>query len=393
MTRPPPVADAAAAQDPAALSRTLASRLGAGRAELDEKAYADAILAQLRADRLLWPATPGSGGRTLGVLDCARITADVARLSGSAGLIYAMHLSQAFSLVRHAGDSGFLRALWERLAEDQALVASGTSEKGVGGDIYGSLCAVEDAGDGRLSLTKESPNISYLDHAAAVLVSALRPQGEGRKTQVLIAVAREDLDLQPAPAAGFLGMRGILNRPYRFTARFAEAAIFPEPYPAIARATMTPTVHIFWAALWSGIARRVIDTVKAFQAKAAASADETAVVMRADLSRLVDKQHLLTSLIRDAIAAYEAPVAAGASGGVDLKGTARIKRLKVTASELLEQICLGGLALIGLPAYAEDGPFSLSEPLRDALSARVMISNYRLTSANAKIERYIDEDL
>lgn len=377
--------------DPVALSRTLGKRLAGDRTQLDEKAYAEAILQRLRADRLLWPAGPaGSGARTLSLIELARVTANVARLSGSAGLIYAMHLSQAFSLVRHAGQSGFLLDLWARLARDQALVASGTSEKGVGGDIFGSRCTIEDRGGAGLQLTKESPNISYLDLASALLVSAMRPGPDGRAAQVLVAVPVKDLELHPEPAAGFLGMRGILNRPYRLTARFTEAAIFAEPYPAIARETMTPAVHIFWAALWSGIARRAIDTVKVYQAKARPS-DELAPLFRSELSRLVDKQYMLSALVRDAIADFAAPRAAGDALG--LKRTARIKRLKVAGSELVEQICLGALALIGLPAYAEDGPFSLTEPLRDALSARVMISNYRLLGANAEIERYLDEDV
>lgn len=384
----------ATGDDPVALSRTLARRIRVKRSELDEKGYADAILAMLRQDRLLWPAAPGHlEGRGLSTLQAARITANIARLSGSAGLIYAMHLSQALSLIRHAGGSAFLTSLWARLAEDQALVASGTSEKGVGGDIFSSLCMVEALDGAGLTLTKESPNISYLDLAAAVLVSAMRVRADGRKTQVLVALETLNMELRPEAASGFLGMRGILNRPYGFTARFPEAAIFPDPYPVIARATMTPAIHIFWAALWSGIARRVIDTVKAFQAKQQELPDDAAALMRAELSRLVNKHYMLAALIRDAIADHQDPGHSASVGGIDLAGTARIKRLKIAGSELVEQICLGGLSLIGLPAYAEDGPYSLSEPLRDALSARVMISNFRLIGANAKIERYVDEDL
>ena len=58
--------------------------------------------------------------------------------------------------------------------------------------------------------------------------------------QVLVAVEAQRLELRPGRATGFLGMRGILNRSYAFTARFKEEAIFPEAYPVIARETMTP---------------------------------------------------------------------------------------------------------------------------------------------------------
>jgi hypothetical protein len=104
----------------------------------------------------------------------------------------------------------------------------------------------------------------------------------------------------------------------------------------------------------------------------------------------VDRQYALGALIRDAVADYED---AQAAQGLGLRRTARVKRLKTAGSEIVEQVCLGALALIGLPAYALEGPFSLAEPLRDALSARVMISNYRLLDANAQIERYVEEDI
>jgi hypothetical protein len=60
---------------------------------------------------------------------------------------------------------------------------------------------------------------------------------------------------------------------------------------------------------------------------------------------------------------------------------------------LLEEICIGSLSVIGFAAYAEKGKFSLSEIIRDALSARVMISNYRLLLANSAIERFVEETL
>jgi acyl-CoA dehydrogenase len=383
--------DPASARDPVKLSASLGERLPLTRPAADEKAFADAIVQQLRADRLLWCMAPKDrGGDATGLGELARITFNIARLSGSAGLIYAMHMSQALSVLRHGGDEPFFTGFFERMVAKQALVASGTSEKGVGGDIYGSLCVIEEGPDGGLSLAKESPNISYLDHADAVLVSAVRLAPNGRKSQVLVAVEMGGLELQPGRGGDFIGMRGILNRPYAFTARFGEAAIFPQSYPVIARDTMTPTIHILWAALWSGIASHALAKASLFLAKEAPAEAATAELMRAELSRLVDKHYQMNGLVRDAIADYERPAATEAIGFLH---TARIKRLKVVCSDLLQEICLGALGLIGIRAYGETGAYSLSEPLRDALSARVMISNYRLLASNAKIERFLQEGL
>jgi acyl-CoA dehydrogenase len=383
-----------ASDDPIALARSLSKRAAPEGAPADEKAQTDLLLAQLQRDRLVSAAfAPAFGGRGLPVRDAARVTAELARQSGSLGLTYAMHMSQAYTLARHAPPTPFFEALQRSLVDREALIASGTSEKGVGGDIFGSLCQVEADADGELMVVKESPNISYLDHAALILVSAMRPRPDGRKPlQVLAAVERDRIELRPGRQAGFIGMRGILNRPYGLTARFGEAAIFPEPYPVIARDTMTPVIHILWAALWSGISGHALEKARTFLAQDGGDDPQAAAAMACDLSRLVDKHHQMNALIRDAIA-DDARTAAGAAGGLGLAGTARVKRLKVTCGNLLQEICLGALSLVGIRGYAEGGPYSLSAPLRDALSAQVMISNYRLTAANAKVERFIDEAL
>lgn len=370
------------------LSRTLGARLRRECAPAGEKAYADAILGQLAADRLLWCAAPRRfGGDAASLGDVARVTFHVARLSGSAGLIYAMHMSQALSVVRHGGDGAFFSAFMDRMTRDQALVASGTSEKGVGGDIFGSRCCIEADPGGGLSLTKESPNISYLDLAGATLVSALHLQPNGRKSQVLVAVDREAMDLRPGAGGDFIGMRGILNRPYAFTARVNPSAIFADSYPVIARETMTPVIHVLWAALWSGIASCALSKAKAYLTREASTTAEAGPLMWADLSRLNDKHYQMNAIIRDAIAAQDGRSAAG----MGLLRTAQIKRLKIVCSDLLQEICLGALGIVGMRGYAEGGPYSLSEPLRDALSAKVMISNYRLLVGNTQIERYIED--
>ena len=72
---------------------------------------------------------------------------------------------------------------------------------------------------------------------------------------------------------------------------------------------------------------------------------------------------------------------------------ARINRVKVVCSRLLNEICLGALGIIGIRGYATGGPYSLAEPLADALSAPIMVSNYRLSMNNAKIEGFVEETL
>jgi len=295
---------------------------------------------------------------------------------------------QALTLLLH-GDTAFLGDLTAGLVQRQGLVASGTSEKGLGGDVLASLCAIETDGEGGLRVAKESPNISYMDHAQAALVTAMRPGPRERQTQVLVAAETHRMELDPGPETAMMGMRGILNRPYRFTARFEEAAILRETYPAIARATMTPSIHVLWAALWSGLAASSLAKARAFVAARPAK-DAASELISLELSRLVDRHYVLNAMIRDAVRAFDQGEPAQA---MSLAQTARAKRLKAAGSALAQEICIGALGLIGLPAYAETGPYSLSQIVRDVLSAPVMVSNHRLLLANAPLERFIEEGL
>lgn len=355
------------------------------------KAQTDALFRQLQQDRLVWAMAPVErGGLGASLSETARVTFQLAKTSGSLGLIYAMHASQAVTMLRHGAGSPFLESLTDRLIADQTLVASGTSEKGVGGNIFGSLCTVETHEDGTLTLSKDSPNISYLDHAAVVLVTAQSTTPKGAKSQVLVAAEVSRFNFEAGSDAQLMGMHGIQNRPYSFTGQFSADAIFAQDYPSIARQTMTPVIHVLWAALWSGMAANALERAKAFHAQSPAG--EGAELMAAELSRLANKHYVMNALVRDAALEFgEADPSRG--GPMDLAGTAKIKRIKIVCSELLEEICLGAFSVIGFAAYAETGKYSLSEIIRDALSARVMVSNNRLLLANCAIERYVSESL
>lgn len=116
--------------DPDRVARTyldkatsLAARIGRKRCPGDDKDFADALLALARADGLLSVVVaPAHGGPGLGLGDTARITERIARQSGSVGLIYAMHMSQALSVVRH-GRGAFFDDFQRRMVRDQILIA------------------------------------------------------------------------------------------------------------------------------------------------------------------------------------------------------------------------------------------------------------------------------
>ena len=371
---------------------TLAARVGRKRIPGDDKAHADALLAQARADGLLSVVVgPAYGGPGLGLAETARITERIARQSGSVGLIYAMHMSQALSVVRH-GRGAFFDDFQRRMVRDQILIASGTSEKGLGGDIFTSLCKVDVGADGGLSGAKESPNISYLDHAGAILLTAMMARPKGPPRQVLIALEMAAVQVWVPYQGGFMGMKGILNQPVALTWSALPEAVFPDPFAPIARRTMTPCIQVLWAALWSGIAWGVIEKAKLFLHKEIGTDPEVAAIARHDLGVLINRHYSMNAMIRDTIAAFKADLR-GSPGSIGFSQAARINRLKICCADWLNEICQGALRLIGIRGYATGGNYSLAEALTDAMSAPIMVSNTRLMMNTAAIEAYVDEAL
>jgi acyl-CoA dehydrogenase len=369
---------------------TLTERVGLKRRPGDEKAFADALLAQMRADGLLSVVVPPAfGGPGLNLIQTARITERIARASGSAGLTYAMHMSQALSVVRH-GRGAFFEDFQRRMVRDQILIASGTSEKGPGGDIFTSIATVDLDPAGRITGAKESPNISYLDHAGAILLTANMAQPKGPDRQVLIVLEMADVQVTVPYPSGFMGMRGILNQPVALRFSAARAAVFPDLFAPIARRTMTPCIQVLWAALWSGIAWAVLDKAKRFVQNEISADAEVAALARHDLSVLINTHYAMNAMIRDVIAAYDGDTG---KGGIGFGAAAQINRLKVCCSDWLGEICTGALRLIGIRGYATGGPYTLAEPLADALSAPIMVSNTRLLMNTAAIESFVDEAL
>ena len=105
-------------------------------------------LASLRQERLLGAMVPVAlGGEGASLREIAGVCASLGGACGSTGLIYAMHQIQVASVIAGGIGSEWHRDFLARLAREQMLLASVTSEELVGGDVRTSRCAVERTGD------------------------------------------------------------------------------------------------------------------------------------------------------------------------------------------------------------------------------------------------------
>src|SRR5439155_56373 len=94
-----------------------------------------------------------------------------------------------------------------RVARDQWLLASSTTEGQNGGNIRASAAAVDVAGD-TVSLLRDATVISYGAEADGLVTIARRATDASASDQVLLALARDDYSLKRTLGWVTLGMRG-----------------------------------------------------------------------------------------------------------------------------------------------------------------------------------------
>ncbi len=333
----------------------------------------DGQMAFLAENDLLALTVPVAfGGRGQPMAEAVALTFAMARRNGSAGLTYAMHAGQIHAWGAHVKGSACLAEELRLVVASRRLVASVVSEPQTGGDIHKAGAVLGDV------LVKTTSNTSYVPQAGAFLVTAMDLAGP-KPVQRLVMVRADATEAREIRRNHLLGMTQIHNAAWQFRFAPPPEAVFAEPFATIASQTMTPATHLLWAALWSGLAARALDTAQKF-AKAELPAEIAAQVL-VRLSELRNSHYVLNALIRDNLAPAASPFAAAAN----------VNRLKIVGSQSATEIALGCLTLIGLRAYAEDGPYSLSEVLRDVLSAPLMVANARLQANTAGIDRYSED--
>jgi acyl-CoA dehydrogenase len=381
-SHPSALRQAATGDDALSAARSIAAEVASRyAADVDRQAAfpADTIGALAGAGLLAAIVPAESGGQGLSLRTLSRIAIALARGCGSSSMIWAMHQLQLGCVVRHCWPASQQASdLLSAVVADGLLLASVTSEKGIGGDLRRSLACVEADGAGR-RLLKDSPTVSYGQQAGAFLITARRGPAAAEDDQVAVVVLAGQVELSQTSGWNPMGMRGTCSPGFRLLARFGPGLILPDPFAVVAERTLIPLSEILWSSVWIGLATealsRAAQCVAERVSRSSAAADP----------RLAWADQILTGLeaqLDDAIARFDA-VDRGECAA-DQAFRARLHALKLAASTSTIDIAQHALALCGFAGYSEDGPFSVSRLLRDLYSAQVMVSNDRLLAANAK---------
>lgn len=322
------------------------------------------------------------GGDSATVAQVAEIAFELGRHCASTGLIYAMHQSQVASLVRH-GRSDSTREYLAEMAQSQLLLASATTELGVGGDVRTSVCTVEREGSA-IRLEKMAPVISYGQHADAILATARRAPESPPNDQVLVLCRPPALKLEPISGWDTLGFRGTCSLGFKLVAGGDASCILDDAYADISSQTMLPVSHILWSSVWLGLATAAADRARAFVRAEARKKPGVTPPSALRLAELIAQLQRMEELVRGSARRYDQQ-----SDDVDMLSSfgfaIAMNSLKVSASTMVVDIVNRAMLILGMAGYREDSPHSLGRILRDAHGAAIMVNNDRINSNTAQM--------
>jgi acyl-CoA dehydrogenase len=298
-------------------------------------------------------------------------------------MIYAMHQIQVACLVRHGLTPHFVEYLRDQVVGNQALLASATTELGVGGDVRTSLCAVAETGE-QFSLLKQAPVISYGEYADAVLATARRSPDSPPNDQVLVLCRPPGLVLEPTSGWDTTGFRGTCSLGFLLRAEATTADILPIAYSDISSRTMLPVSHVLWAHVWLGIADAAVARARSFVRAEARKKVGVTPPAAVHLAELMSVHLQLESLCRQMAQRFDA-IGPGSDEAESMGFAVAMNSLKVAASTLVVDIVGRAVRICGMAAYREDSPFSMGRLLRDAHGAALMVNNDRILANSAQM--------
>ncbi len=342
----------------------------------------------LKAAKLLSCYVPEThGGMGLTLIELTKICETLALYCGSTAMIFAMHQIQVACIVHHGMGSAYFRGYIEDLVKHQYLLASATTEMGIGGDVRSSLCAVEVNGD-RFTLEKKAPVISYGEAADAILVTCRKSPEAGRNDQSQVLVRKEDCTLTPLSDWNTLGFRGTCSSGFVLVSHGRAEQILPVPYADIHAKTMHPFSHSVWSSLWLGIATDAMNKARGF---VRAEARKTPGQMPPSALRLAELDTVLFTMrgsVLQTVREYHELLEAGDDSAFvsNFGFSSRINNLKLASSELIVEIVGKAMLICGISGYRNDSKFSLGRQLRDAYGAALMVNNDRILGQSAPMQ-------
>jgi acyl-CoA dehydrogenase len=346
--------------------------------------FPEEAFAALRELKLLSCYVPAEyGGMGLDITQVAKLCEALGQYCASTAMIFAMHQIQIACIVHHGFTNVFFRDYAREIAREQRLVASATTEMGIGGDVRSSICAVKVVDD-HFILEKQAPVISYGEMADAILVTCRRSEDAPKNDQALVLVRKEDALLRRLSEWNTLGFRGTCSPGFELKSIGSALQVFPVPYADIHSQTQHPVAHILWASLWTGLATDALNKARSFVRQ---EARKTPGVLPINATRLAEADLVLNTMrstVQATLADYHTLLTAGNPDALsNFAFVIRVNNLKLTASQLVLDVVMRAMLICGIQGYRNDSKLSLGRHLRDATGAGLMVNNDRILGQSA----------
>ena len=341
----------------------------------------------IKQERLLSVFVPEQfGGDSVSVSELCKICEQFGHYDGSVAMIFAMHQIQVACIVQNAADDAFFGQYLRQLCENQLLLASATTEVGVGGDVRSSICAVNIEGD-RFSLTKKAPVISYALDSDAIMVTCRSSENAPPGDQSVVLVKTGDHDLEQIAGWDTMGFRGTCSSGFILSSKGAAEQVMPVPYARVLSKSMHPVSHLTWGSLWTGLAAGAVEMARKKVREDARKQPDVAPVAALRLSEVNELLFSMRSGLNEAIAEYERLLALNTDTAFDDYGfSIRVNNAKIRCSEMMVDIITRAMNIVGISAYRNDSKKSLARHLRDAHGAALMVNNDRIRQHNATMQ-------
>lgn len=331
----------------------------------------------MRAEKLLSIQIPAEfGGEGASITEIAELCSILGQTCAASAMVFAMHHIKLSSLVEHGAGSDWHRDFMRRIAREQLLLASATTEGGIGGNLRNSICAIKVEGD-TCFLEKDATVISYGAHADAILITSRSHAEAASSDQVLTVFLKDQYTIDRTVAWNTLGMRGTCSDGFLFKGKAPAAQILPKPFAEIAAQSMLASSHLLWSGVWYGIAADAVARAQAFVRAAARKSPGAPPPGALRLAETSSMLQMVKSNVVAGLKAYE-EAKLDADRLSSMAFAVAMNNVKIASSEMILPIINHAMLICGIMGYKNGTPYSLGRHLRDAHSAQLMISNDRI---------------
>jgi acyl-CoA dehydrogenase len=307
-------------------------------------------LQALKEARLMGAMIPREyGGEGLSLDEIAEVCVRLGQQCSSSAMMFAMHQIKISSLISHGQTSPWHQTFMRRIADEQLLLASATTEGGIGGDLRNSICAVETVGN-MCRLEKDATVISY---------------------------ATYQYQLERTTTWDTLGMRGTCSEGFKLSATISPEQILPKPFAEIAAQSMLATSHLLWSSLWYGIANSAVQRAQNFVRAEIKRKPNLIPPGALHVAAAAEKLQLMKSATTEGLRRFN-QAKTNADDLTSIGFAVAMNNVKTGASRLVMEIINEAMLVCGIMGYKNNTPYSLGRHLRDAMSAQLMISNDRI---------------